>query len=40
MADNAMSLIGTKRTIQPHPRLSAFGPKQTKLDFGPRWLVR
>src|ERR1035437_10037135 len=29
-----MSAIGTKRTIRPHPRLSAFGPKQTKIDFG------
>ena len=24
----------------PHPRLSAFGPKRTKVDFGPRRVVR
>jgi hypothetical protein len=31
---------GTKRTIQPHPRLSAFGPKQTKVDSGRGRFVR
>ena len=28
------SVFGTKRTIQQHPRLSAFGPKQTKVNLG------
>jgi hypothetical protein len=32
--------IGTKRTIQLRPRLSAFGPKRTKVDFGPQPFVR
>ena len=32
-----ISAIGTKRTFRPRPRLSAFGPKRTKLDFGSRW---
>ena len=33
-----MSAIGTKRTIQLRGRLSAFGPKRTKPDFGQRHL--
>ena len=28
-----MSAIGTKRTMQPRQRLSAFGSKRTKLEF-------
>jgi hypothetical protein len=35
----AMSLIGTKRTTHPYPRLSAFGPKQTKVNFNWRRFV-
>ena len=31
--NGAMSAIGTQRTIQPHQRLSAIGPKRTKLIF-------
>ena len=36
----AMSAFGTKRTKQPNSRLSAIGPKQTPLDFGPGRFVR
>ena len=35
-----ISAIGTKRTMQPQQRLSAFGQKWTKLDFGPGPFVR
>ena len=31
-----MSAIGTKQTMQPHQRLSAFGQQRTKVDFGLR----
>ena len=35
-----MSAIGTKRTFQLRPRLSAIGPKWTKTDFGPEMSLR
>jgi hypothetical protein len=31
--DHLMSAYGTKRTIPPRPRLSAFGQQQTTVDF-------
>ena len=40
LANPEPSTHGTKRTIKLRPRLSAFGPKRTRMDFGRCRFVR
>jgi len=35
-----MSAVGTKRTFQPDPRLSAIGQERTMVGTGAEWLDR